>query len=135
MCRASRGAVERCLLLRGHHATEQRGNRSNKTHPQHHTHQERDEHGRRTRATLVSMRSVPFKLLRTSHMHAMVSSPMFDLYDDMRAKSSREDRGRLQLGTRFPLGAMFLFVKTPDLRSSRHTGSVHCPGPRRLMSR
>ena len=81
------------------------------------------------------MRSVPFKLLRTSHMPAMVSFPTFDLYDDMSAKSSREDRGRLQLGTRFPLGAMFLFVKTPDLRSSRHTGSVHCPGPRRLMSR
>jgi len=104
VCRASGGAVDRYLLLRGHHATQQRGNRSNKTHPQHHTHQERDEYGRRTRATLVSMRSVPFKLLRTSHMHAMVSFPMLDLYDDMRAKSSREDRGRLQLGTRFPLG-------------------------------
>ena len=102
MCRASGGAVDRYLLLRGHPATQQRGNRSNKTHPQHHTHQEHDEHGRRTRATLVSMRSVP--LLRTSHMPAMVSFPTFDLYDDMSAKSSREDRGRLQLGTRFPLG-------------------------------
>ena len=90
MCRASRGAVERYLLLRGHHATEQRGNRSNKTHPQHHTHQERDEHGRRTRATLVSMRSVPFKLLRTSHMHAMVSFPHARL---VRRHESKELQG------------------------------------------